>query len=25
VPLRATEPTGEEHLAALANLTHQPA
>jgi arsenite-transporting ATPase len=25
VPLRATEPTGEEHLATLANLTHQPA
>jgi arsenite-transporting ATPase len=25
VPLRATEPTGEEHLAALAALTHQPA
>ena len=24
VPLRATEPTGEEHLAALADLTHQP-
>ena len=25
VPLHATEPTGEEHLAALAALTHQPA
>lgn len=25
VPLRATEPTGEEHLASLAALTHQPA
>ena len=25
VPLRATEPTGEKHLAALANLTRQPA
>jgi len=25
VPLRATEPTGEEHLAALAALGHQPA
>jgi arsenite-transporting ATPase len=25
VPLLATEPTGEEHLAALAGLTHQPA
>ncbi|MGO9083131.1 MAG: arsenical pump-driving ATPase [Streptosporangiaceae bacterium] len=25
VPLRATEPTGEEHLAALAALAHQPA
>ena len=24
VPLHATEPTGEEHLAALADLTHQP-
>ena len=24
VPLSATEPTGEEHLAALAYLTHQP-
>jgi arsenite/tail-anchored protein-transporting ATPase len=25
VPLRATEPTGEKNLAALANLTRQPA
>jgi arsenite-transporting ATPase len=25
VPFRATEPTGEEHLATLADLTHQPA